>query len=182
MTAFKPFKSNLFPDVDIVTGAPSPDHIIIDPFKLVEEQIDFDQDAFTVITNIFKKYCGGGNASTEAELFKWLQRVLIDYLKSDATIDRSMMFYRDCKVIYIEDQGKLHVEKNNDTCPTLPNGEILQSEIRLGRVFLRQFGVDTMHVKAGRVFYDEDDMDLFVTSVKNDIETWCDVVHFVTTI
>ena len=182
MTAFKPFKSNLYPETGWVPGSQSPDQLVIDPFKPKEEQIDFDQDAFTVITSIYRKYCDGAYGGGEAELLEWLQFVLTQYIKNDTSIDRSLLFYRDCKVIYIESQGKLHIEKTSKTCDTLPNGEIMESEIRLGHVFLRQFGVDTKHVKEGRVFYDEDDVDLFVQSVKNDIETWCDVVSFVTTI
>ena len=182
MTAFKPFKSNLYPDPNYFTGAESPDQIVLDPFKPKEEQIDFDQDAFTVITSIYRKYCDGTWAGGEVELYNWLQFVLTQYIKNDTSTDRSMLLYRDCKIIYIENQAKLHIEKTSKTCDALPNGERLESEIRLGHVFLRQFGVDTRHVREGRVFYDEDDVDLFVGSVKNDIETWCDVVQFVTTI
>ena len=49
-------------------------------------------------------------------------------------------------------------------------------------MFMRKFGVDTHKIQAGKVFYDEEDMSLFTESVKSDIDTWCDVVHFVTSI
>ena len=180
MTASQHSKSSSL-GKDPITGAHGPDLLRLGTLhKNKEIEVELDADPLSVINNIYRKYCGS-NVSEE-ELNTWLTFVLTSFINNNSNITRSMQYYRDARITFCESQGKLHLEKNSKTSTLLPAGESLSSEIRLSHVFMRKFGVDTTHVKEGRVFYDEEDMQLFTDSVKSDIDAWCDVVHFVTNI
>ena len=182
MTASQPSNSNSLNNWDYITGCQSPDLIKLGTLRRnePEPEVDYTKDAFTVITDIYRKYCGG--SQTSEELIKWLNYVLTSFITNNNHTSRSMQYYRDARITFCESKATLHIEKNSKTCTMLPAGETLTSEIRLSHVFMRKFGVDTHKIREGKVFYDEEDISLFTESVKSDIDTWCDVVHFVTSI
>ena len=182
MTASQPSSNDSLDKWDYITGCQSPDLIKLGTLRKnePEPEVDYDRDALSVINDIYKKYCG--SAATSEELSKWLTYVLTSFINNNHHTTRSMQYYRDARITFCESKSTLHIEKNAKTCTLLPAGESLASEIRLSHVFMRKFGVDTHKIREGKVFYDEEDMSLFTESVKSDIDTWCDVVHFVTSI